>query len=164
MILKFSWANFSKLFSHLIAFTSLHKHTVSHFLPQCQCVCSQEYPKTSSFSWIFVCKNSSLIKATDSCSLHWSHYIVVNLSHITLTLNHFMMYICRWWRNWRVRKYCLRWKLYSYSSPTHLTPKILFLSLCFLSFVHFFPFRFLVSWDYYCKFARFDSLRPLKKY
>ena len=99
-------------------------------------VCSQEYPKTSSFSWIFLCKNSSLIKATVSCSLHWSHYIVVNLSHITLTLNHFMMYICRWRRNCWVRKYCLRWK-----SPN--ARKFCFsLSLCFLSFFHFFSFSF----------------------
>ena len=38
------------------------------------------------------------------------------------------------------------------------------LCLCFLSFFRFFRFRFLAYWDHYCKFAEFDSLKPLKKY
>ena len=35
-------------------------------------------------------------------------------------------------------------------------------SACSLTFFCFFRFRFLVYWDPYCKFARFNSLKPLK--
>ena len=37
-------------------------HTVSHYLPPCQLVCCQKYPKISSFFWIFLCRKSSLTK------------------------------------------------------------------------------------------------------
>ena len=33
---------------------------------------------------------------------------------------------------------------------------------CCLSFFRFFRFRYLAYWDHYCKFARFDSLKPLQ--
>ena len=60
--------------------------------------------------------------------------------------------------------HCVRWKMFCYSSPSHLTPET-FVSpsaLC-LSFV-FFRYRFLTYWGHYRQFARFDSLKPLKKY
>ena len=62
-----------------------------------------KYPKTS-FFWIFQCRNSSLTKTTDSCSFLLKKYlIVVNLSNITLSLNHSIMYVCCWRRNQRAR-------------------------------------------------------------
>ena len=63
-----------------------------------------KYPKTSSFFWIFQCRKSSLTKTTGSCSfLHKKYLIVVNLSNITLSLNHSIMYVCCWQRNQRPR-------------------------------------------------------------
>ena len=48
-----------------------------------------EYLKTYSFFWIFLCRNSSLTKTTDSYSFLLKKYlIVVNLFHITLSLSH----------------------------------------------------------------------------
>ena len=37
-------------------------------------------------------------------------------------------------------------------------------SCLFVCFLSFFRFRFLAYWDLYCKFAGFDSLKPIKKY
>ena len=52
-----------------------------------------KYLKASSFFWIFQCRNSSLTKTTDSCSFLLKKYlIVVNLSNITLSLSHSIMY------------------------------------------------------------------------
>ena len=84
------WANFVKLFSHLIAFTSLHR-------PFCFTLTFLEfvvkYPKTSSFFWMFLWRNSSLTKTTDSYSFILKKYLsFVNLCHITLSLNHSIMY------------------------------------------------------------------------
>ena len=63
-----------------------------------------KYPKTSSFFWIFQCRNSSLTKTTSSCSFLLKTYlIVVNLSNITLSLNQSIMYVCCWRRNQRSR-------------------------------------------------------------
>ena len=81
------WANFVKLFSHLIAFTSLHRPplTFLEFVVK--------YPKTSSFFWMFLWRNSSLTKTTDSYSFILKKYLsFVNLCHITLSLNHSIMY------------------------------------------------------------------------
>ena len=87
------WVNFIKLFNNLKAFTSLHRTYCSHcYLTKCQWVCGQNYPKTSSFFWIFSCRNFFLTKATDSCFLLLKKYlIVVDLSRITLSLNHSIM-------------------------------------------------------------------------
>ena len=91
---------------------------------QCQWVCGQKYPKTYSFFSIFLCKNSSLTKAFDSCSFLLKKYlIIVNLSHITLSLNHSIKYVCCWWTRKPEASYCIRWKLYCYSSTSHLTPR-----------------------------------------
>ena len=84
------WANFVKLFSHLIAFTSLHR-------PFCFTLTFLEfvvkYPKTSSFFWMFLWRNSSLTKTTDSYSFILKKYLsFVNLCSITLSLNHSIMY------------------------------------------------------------------------
>ena len=55
-----------KVFDHLIVFTSLHRlfcftlTFLSEFVVK--------YLKTSSFFWIFLCRNSSLTKTTDSYS------------------------------------------------------------------------------------------------
>ena len=35
-------------------------------------------------------------------------------------------------------------------------------SSCSLTFFRFFRLRFLAYWDHYCKFAKFDSLKPLQ--
>ena len=121
--------------------------------------------ETTSFFWIFLCRNSSFTKTTDSCFFLLKKYlIVVNLSHNTLSLNHYIMYVCCWQRNQkqalllRVMKTLL---LLLAKSPS--AKKFCFL-ICFQSFLRFFRFRFLAYWDHYCKFAGFDSLKPLKKY
>ena len=84
-----------------------------------------KYPKTSSFFWIFQCRNSSLTKTIDSCSFLLKKYlVVVNLSNITLSLNHSIMYVCCWRKNQQARnkpENCLRRKLFCYFSPSHLT-------------------------------------------
>ena len=100
---KILWVNFIKLFNNLVAFTSLHRtycFTLPIFIARCQWVCGQKYLKTSSFFWIFLCRNSSLTKTTNSCFFLLKKYlIVVNLSHVTLSFNHSIMYICCWRRN-----------------------------------------------------------------
>ena len=95
----------SKLFQTFQLPYSLHKppqtilfHTIflSEFV--------SNYRKTSSFSWIFQCRISFLRKTTDSCSFLLKKYLIVaNLSNITLSLNHSIMYVCCWRRNQRVR-------------------------------------------------------------
>ena len=101
--LKILWVNFTKLFNNLVAFIILHKtycFTLPTSIAKCQWVC-RKHPKASSFFWIFLCRNSSLTKATDSCFFLLKKYLtVVNLSHITLSLNHSIMsYNCCWRRN-----------------------------------------------------------------
>ena len=63
---KILWANFFKFFNYLIAFTIIHIHTVSHYLPLMSFLVKSS--KTSSFCWIFSCGNSSSTKTTDSSS------------------------------------------------------------------------------------------------
>ena len=98
--------------------------------------------KTCYFFSIFLCKNSSLTKAFDSCFFLLKKYlIIVNLSHITLSLNHSIKYVCCWWTSKPEASYCIRWKLYCYSSPSHLTPRDLVLHLL-SAFLSFFSFSF----------------------
>ena len=59
--------------------------------------------------------------------------------------------------------YCLQWKLFCSSSPSHLMPET-FVSTSALCLFCFFRFCFLAYWDHYHKFTGFDSLKPLKKY
>ena len=125
-----------------------------------------KYPKTFSYLWIFQCRNSSLTKTTDSCSfLLKAFLIVVNLSNITLSLNHSNMYVYCWQRNQRASNKLLTqindFLLLLTKSPN---VRIFCFSLCFLSlfcyFFHFFP----AYWDHYPTFAGLDSLKPLKKF
>ena len=141
----------SKLFNPLIAFTSLHR-------PYCvtlRCSVSvnlwSKILKNIFFLWIFLCRNSSLTKTTDSCS---------SLLLISATL-----YVCCLRRNQRARSKLLpsikTLLLFLTKAPN--ARKLCF-SPCFLSFFRFFRFRFLAYWDHYYKFEGFDSLRLLKKY
>ena len=137
------WANFVKLFSHLIAFTSLHR-------PFCFTLTFLEfvvkYPKTSSFFWMFLWRNSSLTKTTDSYSFILKKYLsFVNLCHITLSLNHSIMYAAVGAKKLasQERKLLLSMKtllLLLTKSPN--ARKFCFF-VCFLSFFCFFRFRLL---------------------
>ena len=102
--LKILWVNFIKLFNNPVAFISLHRtycFTLPTFIAKCQWVCGQKYPRTCSFFWSFLFWNSSLTETTDSCFFLLKKYLtVVNLSQVTLSLNHSIMsYICCWRRN-----------------------------------------------------------------
>ena len=103
-----------------------------------------KYPKTFSYFWIFQYRNSSLTKTTDSCSfLLKAFLIVVNLSNITLSLNHSNMYVCWWQRNQPARNKLLplikAFLLLLTKSPN---ARNFCLSLCFLSFFCFVFFIF----------------------
>ena len=83
-----------------------------------------KYSKTS-FFWIFLCRNSSLTKTTDSYSFLLRKYLIfVNLCHITSSLNHSIMYapVGAKKRASQKRKLLLSMKTL-YSSPRHLTPE-----------------------------------------
>ena len=56
----------TKIINHLIAFTSLHRLFCFKLTFLSEFVI--KYLKTSSFLWIFLCRNSSLTKTTDSYS------------------------------------------------------------------------------------------------
>ena len=122
-------------------FASLQRQILFHITLLSEFVV--KYPKTSSFFWIFLCRNSSLTKTTDSCFFLLKKYpIVVNLSHVTLSLNHSI--ICCWRRNQRARNKLLRSMktllLLLTKSPN--ARKFCFF-VCFLSFFCFFRFRLL---------------------
>ena len=136
----------SKLYQTLQTPYSFHK------LPQTilfHAVCHSEfvirYPKISSFFWIFQCRSYSLTETTDSCSFLLKKYlIVVNVSNITLSFNHPILYVCCWRRNQHARN-----KLLS-SMKTFLplltkspNARNFCFSLCFMSLFRFFRFRFL---------------------
>ena len=151
-------------FNNLLAFTSLHRtycFTLPTFIAKCQWVCGQKYPKTSSFLWIFLCRNSSLTKTTDSC-----FFLLKNISLLLISITlHYLSTIlsCISAVGEETRepetRCCFRWKLYCYSLPCQLTPESFVSSSAFcLSFV-FFHFRLLAYWDHYWTFARFDSLK-----
>ena len=143
---------------------SLHKppqtilfHT---YLPR---VCGQ-ISKNIFFFWMFLWRNSSLTKTTDSYSFILKKYLnFVNLCHITLSLNHSIMCAAVGAK-----------KLANQKRKILLSMKTLLLLLtksskspntCFMSFFcFFFRFRFLAYCDHYRKFTEFDSLKPIKKY
>ena len=136
-------SNFSTTLQPLEASTD---HTVSHYLPPCQLVCCQRYPKISSFFWIFLCRKSSLTKTTGSwCFLLKKYLIVVNLSHISLSLNHSIKYVCCWQKNEGARNKLLppmkTLLLLLTKSPN---ARKFCSSYCYLSFVRFFRFLILV--------------------
>ena len=163
---KILWVNFITLFNNLVAFTSLIDDTVSDYLPKCQWVCVQKYPKTTSFFWIFLCRNSSLTKTTVPASFYLKS---ISLLLISVTLHYLStipscMSAVGEETSEPETSCCVRWKLYCYSSPSHLTPENFVSSFDFsLPFV-FFRFCFSAYWDHYCKFAGFNSLKLLKKY
>ena len=137
-----------------------------HFQPK-QLWFVVKYPKTSSFFWVLLCRNSSLTKSTDSYSFLLKKYLTfVNLCHITLSLNHSIMYAAVGPKKLanQKRKLLLSMKtllLLLTKSPS--TRKFCF-SVCLLSFFCFFRFRFSAYWDHYRKFAGFYSFKPIKKY
>ena len=104
-----------------------------------------KYSKTSSFFWIFQCRNSSLTKTTDSgCSLLKNYLNAINLNNITLSLNHSFIYVCCWRRNQRARNTLFpsmkNFLLLLSKSPN---ARNFFFSLCFMYLFRFFRFRFL---------------------
>ena len=102
------------------------------------------YPKTSSFFWIFQCRISSLRKTTDSCSFLLQKYLIVaNLSNLTLSPNHSIMYVCCWRRNWRVRSKLLpSVKTFLLLLTKSSNVRNFGFSLCFMFFFLFFLFLF----------------------
>ena len=104
-----------------------------------------KYPKTSSFFWIFQCRNSSLTKTTGSCTFLLKKYlIVVNLSNITLSLNHSIMYVCCWQRNQRARNKLLpSMETFQLLIAKPTNSRNFCLSLYFISLFCFFRFPFL---------------------
>ena len=136
------WANFVKLFSHLIAFTSLHR-------PFCFTLTFLEfvvkYPKTSSFFWMFLWRNSSLTKTTDSYSFILKKYLsFVNLCHITLSLNHSIMYAALGAKKLATqkRKLLLSMKTLLLLLTKSPNARKFCFSVCFLSFLFFLIFDF----------------------
>ena len=85
---------------------------------------------------IFFRRNSSLTKTTDSCSFLIKRYlIVVNLSHIILSANHSIVYICCWRRNQQARN-----KLFDenfIATPQQVTENFVFPCAFCLFFVFF---------------------------
>ena len=104
-----------------------------------------KYPKTSSFFWIFQCRNSSLTKTTDSHFFLLKKYlVVVNLSNITLSLNHSIMYVCCWRRNQRARNKLLpSMKTFLLLLTKSPNTSNFFVSLCLMYLFRFVRFRFL---------------------
>ena len=134
-------ANFIKHFNHLIAFTSVHR-PYCFTLPSSVSVSEfvvKNIRRHVLFFWMFLYRNSSLTKATDSCSfLLKKYFIVVNLSHITLSLNHSMMLLEKKLAN---QKHAIAFDEIFIATPHQVTKreKMLFLSLlsAFLSFFSF---------------------------
>ena len=103
------------------------------------------YPKASSLFWIFQCRSSSLTKTTDSCSfLHKKYLIVANVSNITLSYNHPILYVCCWRRNQQARNKLLSsMKTFLLLLTKSSNARNFCFSLCFMSLFRFFRFRFL---------------------
>ena len=140
---------------------SLHKPPYCFTLPCFLSVCfAVKSSKPSSFFWIFLCKNSSSTKTTDSryflLKATWpSHSLfLISVTLHSLSLNHSIKSSVG-----KETSSGFQWKLCCYSPPSQITQENVVSRSCFcLSFV-FFGF-FLVSWGYYYKFLGFDSLKP----
>ena len=79
-------------------------HIISQYLSTFLSDFVVKCPQTSSFFFIFQCRNPSLTKTVDSCSFLLKKYlIVVNLSNIALSLSHSITYVCYWRRNYQAR-------------------------------------------------------------
>ena len=106
-----------------------------------------KYPKASIFFWIFSCRNSALTKTTDSCYFLLKKYlIVVNLSNITLSLNHSIMYVmsCCQRRSDRARNKLLSsMKTFLLLLTKSPNARNFCFSFYFVSFFRFFCFHFL---------------------
>ena len=106
-----------------------------------------KYPKASIFFWIFSCRNSALTKTTDSCYFLLKKYlIVVNLSNITLSLNHSIIYVmsCCQRRNDRARNKLLpSMKTFLLLLTKSPNARNFCFSFYFVSFFRFFCFHFL---------------------
>ena len=159
--LKLSTDIMSKLFSHLIAFTSLHMRCSFCFtLPSSHEFFGQIFEKIFFFLDL-------LVQKLFFEKSHWfqlisdqnDHLIVINLAYITLTIYQPFHHVFCWQRS-----FGFRWKPYCYFLPSHLTRRNFVSRSAFcLSFV-FFIFRVLVYWDHYIKVSEFDSHKPSKMY
>ena len=142
-----------------MAFTSLHRPSLSHYLPRCQRDFGQKYPKTSS-SGETLLSQEQLIPAP-----FWLKGISLLLISVTLfylpTIPSCISAVGEGTSKPETSYSTKTLLLLLSKSPN--TRKFCF-SLCFLSFFRFFHFRFLAYWDQYRKFAGFDSFKPLKKY
>ena len=154
--LKILWANFIKLFNHLIAFASLHRPWCFTLPSSVTCSVSEFVVKNIRkhvlFFWIFLYRRSFLTKPTDSCSFLLKRYLVVVPS---LLFHHACLLL--------VKKLTIS----RYAITPWMKPLLLLLTKSpnarkFCSSICFFRFRFLAYWGDYCKFAWFDSLKPLK--
>ena len=90
----------------------------------------------------------------------------VNLWHITLSLNHFIMYAAVGAKKLasQKRKLLLSMKTLLLLLTKSPNARKFCFSVCFLSFFCFFHFRLLAYSDHYRKFAGFDSLKSIKKH
>ena len=116
---------------------SLHKPPYCFTLPSYQWVYGQ-ISENIFFFWTFLCRNSSLTKTIDSSSFlqkttetshcSYSQTRCIFLTHSTMSAVG------------EETSYGFRWKLYCYSSPSHVTREILFLRLLsvFLSYFLYF--------------------------
>ena len=107
------WANFIEHFKHLLAFISFH--TVLHYIP----LPSKSYLWSNLqkhlFFWIFLRRNSSLTKTTDSQLLSTKSDCSISLFLISITLHIPSCLMLA-----KKPNYGLGSKLYCYSSLSHL--------------------------------------------
>ena len=92
------------------------------------------------FLWIFLCRNSSLTKTTDSCFFLLKKYLLLLISvtlHCLSTIPSCVSAVGEETSEPETNC-CVWWKLYCYSSPSQLTPENFVSSafcLCFVFFV-----------------------------
>ena len=160
--LKILWANFIKLFSHLIAFTRLHTVFI-HLSILSQRVCSQIYGNIFFFTDLLV-QEQFFYKShwfqLLSTKNDWSISLLL-IPIILRTSQHFYLVCC--WQRKKLRASMKTLLLLLAKSPN--ARKKIFLcqrASVFLSLL--FCLRFLASWAQYHKFIGLESLKHLKKY